>query len=105
MAYPERNTGGSLNGFWPANNSDGTSSWMPIPPPAGSISFLTMLTVNRRKGYFVSGRLKNDVRSYSEVLGALSGAAIGNPSSRGEELSTLAAKPKPSVAPIPALAG
>ena len=57
MAYPRKNTGASSNGFMGANKGDGTSRWMPTPPLASSISSLTKRKVNRRRAFFVSGRL------------------------------------------------
>ena len=76
MACLRKNTGASSNGFVCANKDDGTSSWMPIPPRASSISYLTKLRVNRPRAFFVNGRLKNEIHRHPAILETLPGVAF-----------------------------
>src|ERR1035437_10132431 len=76
MACPRKTTGASSNGFGCANKGDGTSNWMPTPLRASSISYLTKLKVNRRRAFFVNGRLKSEIRRHSAILGTLPGVAL-----------------------------
>ena len=105
MACPRKITGGSSNGFVCANKGDGTSNWMPTPPRASSISCLTKLKVNRRRAFFVNGRLQSEIRRHPAILGTFPGVAFWSSKSRRQELSSLTTEPPSSLAPFAAFAG
>ena|ERR1035438_1688699 len=79
MACPQKTTGASSSGFACGNKGDGTSNWMPTPPRASSVFFLTKLKVNRRRAFFVNGRLKSEIRRHPAILGTLPGVSGARP--------------------------
>src|SRR5471030_2801939 len=67
MACPRKNTGASSSGFVYANKDGGTIRWMPTPPRATSISFLTRLRVNPQRALDDRKRPKSDINAALEA--------------------------------------